>query len=883
MKKNKKKFTRYTAFSVIVGLVFLAILSRLVFLQVIKGETYKEKANKKSVREVQDFAPRGNITDRKGVKLATSKQSYVLVYMETDESKEKFYSTMEKVFKILDENGEIQEDDFELKTNPFKFEFTSDNPKTLRTLELRFKKDRGLDKKVVNGYKDNLSDSELMKITPEQTFNMLLKLYKIDKTKYNVDQQRRLMIIKDAMKMQSFSGYKPVTIASNLKEKTAFIFLQKLSQLPGIDVNTQPIRYYPYGDFASSVLGYISKINTLQKSKYEEKGYDTSSDYVGASEIESVFEDRLRGSKGGRIVKINKQGRILEELGRRDPYPGQTIQLTIDKDVQYAAERAMDDTMKSLQKDPSGQGIGINTVNATRGAAVAIDVKTGKILALVSRPGFDPNIFTVSGNLNQQLLSQYFNPDLYAFAKSKGFTEEQINRFFPIDKSIKGNTTIRRDMYDLYPKTLYNYATESLIPPGSTFKPLTSVAALEEGVIDKDTIIQDKGIYTKNNFNKSCWIYKDGGGTHGYVNLVKALEVSCNYFFYEVGDRLLQKGQDVLSKYAWKFGLGVDPKSNQKAETGIEIPERFGQVYNTTSAKGIYSTLYMQQLNDYLKKGVDSRGHTFKAIDIIPSDSDTKDVSILKQNLKDSIIDQMKNKKYSYNNFYRKMKKDIQNYIQNVPATKKLNYSDSDISSIAMAIIYSIGDAHGEITTPGNTYLAAIGQGTSAFTPLQLANYVATLVNGGTRYKVHLVDKFLNPDGSLIEQVKPEVVEKVNLKASTVETIKEGMHEVISGEDGTGANAFKGFPIDNAGKTGSATFNEKLQGELGRTSYAVFTGFAPYDNPEIAVCVVIFDGGHGGAAAPVARAMYEAYFKNLLKSKYPNYVPEYNYTLKATK
>jgi penicillin-binding protein 2 len=221
---NKREFTRYTALIVIMVIIFGAITSKLFVLQVIKGEQYKEAANNKSIREIPDAAPRGKIIDINGAPLAIIEQSFQLVYNRTDESDAEFFDTLDKVFKILDENGETQKDDFELKINPFSFEFRSDDPKVRRNLELRFKKDRGLDGEIQNklfkNKKDKLTqadqdkiDEELLKMTPEQTFDKLVTLYKIDK-KYPLEEQRRFMLIKDALKMQSSSQYKPVIIAN---------------------------------------------------------------------------------------------------------------------------------------------------------------------------------------------------------------------------------------------------------------------------------------------------------------------------------------------------------------------------------------------------------------------------------------------------------------------------------------------------------------------------------------------------------------------------------------------------------------------------------------------------------------------------------------------
>lgn len=876
MKGNKKiEFTRYTALIVIMIIIFTAIASKLFSLQVLKAEEYKEKANNRSIREIPDPAPRGNILDKNGTLLASNTQSYVLVYNQTDDSDKTFFDTMDKVFKILDESGEAQQDDFELKINPFRFEFRSDDAKTKRLLELRFKKDRGLDaeiqKKLFSNKKDKLTeedqnkiDEELLKITPEDTFKKLVKQYKIDESKYSLEEQRRFMIVKDTLKMQSFSGYKPVTVAVNIKKDTAFKFLQILNELPGIDVTTQPIRTYPYGELGSSFLGYISKISSDQD-KYQEKGYDVSTDYVGAAGIEGVFEDRLKGSKGGRIVKLNRQGRVTAELGRRDSYPGQSIQLTIDKDVQAAAENALDAKMKELRDNPFAQ-YRSNTANATRGAAVAIDTHTGAILALVSRPGYDPNLFAAPGRLSSEDYNKFFSPDLTQFGMQyiqqrglmsyyPGKSEDDVlNMLFPLDKSIQNNTTIRQDLYDIYPKPFFNYATQSLVPPGSTFKPLTAIAGLESGVITPYYGMYDNGTFDKGGGHVYQFILD---GANGWVDLTKAIEKSSNPYFMTVGKLLRTAfGDDSLAKYAWKFGLGKDPNSNVKASTGIEIPENFGQVYNSTSAKNSTANIYLWKTMSTLKNGSDDRGNSFTSIDLYDNDKDSDKVKGLKSDIKKSIQNAIKEGSSAFDKSnYKKMFSDL---IQSDSQYSGKDITDKQIGKIIDIIYYiAVSDANSQLRGGFNMYDASIGQGMDQFTPIQMVNYIATLVNGGTRYKVHLVDKFLDADGKVIEEVKPEVIEQTGVKPENIEAVKAGMAAV--NEKGTAAGAFQNFPIKTGGKTGTASLTN--QESFGRTDYAEYVGFAPLDNPQIAVCVMIFDGGQGAQAAYVARDIYSAYFK----------------------
>jgi penicillin-binding protein 2 len=932
--KNKNKFSRFNALVIIMLLVFSTIISRLVNIQVVNGEVYKETANQKNHKIISTTAPRGDIIDRNGAILATSQQSYILTFTKTQVSEDSFFSTMDNVFKVLDENKQIQADEFLLKVKTTKdktrtdysFDFKTQDKPTQDWIELRFKKDRGLDETVIKRlYKDKKVDDlnaeqvkkvneELLKITPEQVFNELITLYKMDKIKdsKSKEQLRRYMLVKDALRMQSYSGYKPVVIANNLSKDVSFIFEQKQPEIPGISVMTQPIRYYPNQELGSAFLGYISKINPWETDKYEEKGYDVSTDYIGASGLEATFEEVLSGTKGQESIAVNKQGRKVKTLGEIETYPGQTLQLSIDKNMQYAAEQSLDAVMLGLQKAGNNPSQNVDTTNANRGAVVVLDVNTGKVLALASRPGYDPNLFAVSGKLTNELNNLYLNPDIEKmgldFIKKRGLTEIKgiltdkdmaekskeerekilLDYMFPKDKSIEGNSKIRKDNNDIFPKATFNYATKSLIPPGSTFKPLTAIAGLEEGVIDEFRTVDDNGPYNKrySTWAGACWIYNEKGYGHGLVDLRRAMRESCNYYFYDVADRLFENaggnkdGLNLLAKYAWKFGLGIAPNSNKKPATGIEIPENFGQVYNYESSKEILANVHISNLVELLQQGRNAIGERYKPLDTVPQNEvGTKEEidSIKKVNEKKrqfhAVVKAVmkKDDKASYSSIIASMQIAIKDIIQSSPVLKANNYTDKDIRAIAETTNSVISDATTEIKSAANAYNAAIGQGFNAFTPLQLANYVATMVNGGNRYELHLVDKFLDLEGNVIKETKPVVLEKTEISAKTINLIKEGMLEVTSDPKGTAYTTFKDFPIQSGGKTGSATYNDTVQSALGRTSYGYYIGFAPYDKPKIAVCAVVFDGGHGGWVAPVAKAVYEQYFKAELLKTNPNY------------
>ncbi|MEG1255156.1 penicillin-binding transpeptidase domain-containing protein [Clostridium sp.] len=933
--KNTKKVSRYNLFFISMGVIFGIILIRLLYLQIVMVEDYREQANSKNYKNVSKTAARGDILDKNGKVLATSKQNYVLQFSETTESKEYFFQTMTKVFDILDKKNIPIVDEFPIIINSngeLEYNFKATDEKSRMWLELRFKRDRGFeddvvskkfgeDKKVsqLTDAEKQIVDELLLQITPEEAFRNLEKNYDIEKYyELTLLEERRLLLLKDAIKMQSFTGYNPVVIANTLDQDTAFIFEQLQPDLPGIIVDTQPMRYYPEGELGSAFLGYMSKINPWEQERYEEKGYDVSTDEIGNTGIEGAFESYLKGTKGQESIQINKQGRRVKTLGEVEAYAGNTVQLNIDMDVQRAAEQALDDTLKELQKLGKASN-DADTTNATRGAAIAIK-NTGEVLAIVSRPGFDPNIFTVPGKLTTELSEEYFSPDLEAkgkeyidkrgLASKEGIlTDEELrtlsledrkelllNRMFPIDTSIEGNTTIRQDLYDIFPKPFYNYGTLSLVPPGSTFKPVTALAGLEEGVIDKNTKITDAGEYNKrySDYKGACWIYNmyNQHGSHGSINVKRALEVSCNYFFYDVADRLYEKSGenekalDIIANYAWQLGLGLPRGSELKAVTGIEIQENFGQVYNYESSKNTLTSVYINQLVSFLEKGISSMNASahYKPFDIVQqketgSGKELEQIKLTntkKKALVDAIKEEIKKDgKSTENEIRERFVPLIEDIINTNPEISAKKYTKGDIDSIAIAMLYCVVDTRTNINSAANAYDASIGQGMNQFTPLQIASYIATLVNGGDRYELKLVDKIIDGEtGEVIEDIEPELISQAEFSKDNIDAIKQGMKEVTEGESGTAAAMLKDFPIPNGGKTGTSNIiDASIQSAVGRDAAGVYVGFAPYDNPEIIVCSIIYDGGHG--KPNIAKAMFEAYFKDEILKTNPNYEFKY--------
>ena len=302
-------------------------------------------------------------------------------------------------------------------------------------------------------------------------------------------------------------AYKPILLRQDIgRDSVAAIEVHKYD-LPGIDVNVKSRRHYLYGQSAAHILGYLGEISAEELDSGKYQGV-RSGDLIGKAGIERSYDEYLRGRGGGRQVEVNATGQIMRVLKTVPSRPGRNLVLTIDQQVQMKAEQLLAGVI---------------------GAAAAVDPNTGEVLAIASSPSFDQN----------RIVS--------------GMTHEQWQAFVsdPL-------------------KPLTNRAVQGEYPPASTYKILTAVAGLEEGLIDEDTEFCCPGYYRFKGRDYRCW--KKGG--HGCLSLVQAIAQSCDVYFYQVGQAI---GVDRLAWYAKTFGLG--------APTGIELANESGGLIPTAAWK----------------------------------------------------------------------------------------------------------------------------------------------------------------------------------------------------------------------------------------------------------------------------------------------------------
>ena len=505
--------------------------------------------------------------------------------------------------------------------------------------------------------------------TEENCLKRMVEKYDLEG--YSDEEQRLIAGVRYSMDISDFSISYPYTFAEDVSTEIMRRVSESGFLLSGVTVDVVPFREYVDTRLAVNLIGTVGPIykedwDDKNGENYKERGYSYN-DKVGKSGIEYQAEKYLKGTDGEITYYLDANGNILSSEITKMPISGKSVMLTLDKTVQRTAQDSLQKTVINLQSKGG---------SVKAGAAVAVDIDTGGIICAANYPTYD--LATMSKEYDK-LLKDPSNP-------------------------------------------LTNRAFQGVYPIGSTIKPIVAAAAMQNGKYSIGEHIYCSHTYKAfSDYQPSCMY------THRSINLKRALAVSCNYFFFELGYRV---GALTLTDYFKQFGLGV--------KTGVEVDDSSGILVQPES------------------NGVG-----------------------------------------------------------------------------------------------GDTLQISIGQ-MNAFTPLQVANYVATLSNGGTRYRATLINRVVSYDLTEVHlEKKPEILNKIEISDTNLSAIKEGMLSVTV--DGTGQAALGDYPIKIGGKTGTSQVE-------GKADHSIFMVFAPFDRPEIAISVVLEHGSSGFSAGSVIRDILDAYF-----------------------
>jgi len=494
--------------------------------------------------------------------------------------------------------------------------------------------------------------------------------------------------VADFTKNLNKNSTEPISLNLNLDQAALIELETHLPNLPGLFISKETKRNYPEGSYFSHLIGHTGKV-TVDDLKAD--SYYSLSDFIGKDGLEAQYEKELRGVPAKIAISVNSDNTVLKTLMAEEAQPGNNLILNIDGDLQKLLTDAI--YAKMVQ------------TNAPGAAAVVLDAKSGKILSLVSLPNFDNNIF--NNNLRNKTYQELINN------KNRPFFNRVISGFYPA---------------------------------GSTIKPFIASAALAENTIDPNYKIDDTLGYitVPNEYNPEITYVFHDWRPQGFVDMRRALAVSANVYFYEIGGgykNVKGLGIDRIEKYLKLFGFGPP--------LGIDLPGEAGGLIPNPAWK--------------------------KAI--------------------------------KHENWYT-----------------------------------------------GDTYNVSIGQGDVIITPLQLVSAMAAVANGGTLWQPKIVLKITDSNNKTIEEFKPEIIRTNLVDNGKLEIVREGLRDAVT--EGS-VYLLKDLPIKVAGKTGTA----QVYSNLNKKTNAWFTGFAPYEDPQIAIAIVIEGAGEGSTAAvPVAKEVFQWYY-----------------------
>jgi len=674
---------RLAFLGVLLVAVLVLYLTTLYKFQIVEGNANYEASTNSIVSEETVIAARGNMMDRYGRLLVSNRNCNNLIINSKelfpfDDAAENDVFANDAILRmcaIITEYGDAYTDELPItKTAPFEYTDSMDAIQRARLNAWL----------QANGLDNDASAVEVMA--------KMRSRYGIDNN-YTAEEMRLIAGVRYEINIRYVINTSDYVFAEDVSIDTITALME--ADIPGFDVQVSYIREYNT-TYAAHLLGYTALMDEADYEIYKEKGYKFNAT-VGKEGAERAFEEYLHGTDGVAEVTRTSEGVVTSTVYKEPPQPGNHIYLTIDIEMQAVAEQALasfitdanaDRTEKNKVKEYNGQEL---DALIEGGALVAVDVKTGEPLCIANYPSYD---------------LRTFQNDFAALSADPN-------------------------------KPLYNRALQGTYSPGSSFKPVTAIAALSHHMIDGETPFACSGVYMA---------YADQGytpectGVHGSITVTEAITYSCNLFFFQVGDLI---GIDFIDETAAEFGLGQ--------KTGIELYEEAGRVAS--------------------------------------------------------------------------------------PAWKKVLYSGTDTSWFA-----------------GDNLQAAIGQSDTKLSPIQLARYCAALANNGTVYECSILKSISSYDYSeSVYERTPTVANKVKIDRDIWALVRQGMIGVANDPGGTAYNTFNGYTPTVAAKTGTT--------ETGSTMPdAVFICYAPAEDPEIAMAIVVEKGNHGAELAPIARQVFDYYF-----------------------
>mgnify|MGYP000846046636 FL=1 len=532
--------------------------------------------------------------------------------------------------------------------------------------------------------------------------------------------------------------YSPVKVKCNVSADVAMVIREKEDDWPGVGISVEQVRQYPTGNLTSEVVGFLGPITAEDEAYYVGKGFVADRDKIGFAGIEAELNDLLMGKNGSRLIEVDNAGKEIRDV--QAPIvavPGESVVLTIDSRLQSAARTA-------LISEINFWNTYLGRILSQNGVVIAMNPKTGEILAMVSYPNYENN------RLERLIPAYYYNQ----------LSQDPL-------------------------KPMLNYAISAEQPPGSVFKIAAAIGALNEGVVTPEQQLECPGTisviqkYSPNDPGTPRLYYSYDRAGHGICDFLKGFRLSDDVYFYKIGGGFNEEVPGV-GLGAWRIAeyakaLGFD------RPTGIELPGEISGLIPDPTWKRIYRA---------------------------------------------------------------------------------------------------------ENWSTGDTYITTIGQGYVLATPLQVLQSFAILANDGKYMQPTIIKEVLDAQGNVIKPFEPTLVwditkdplineldennkptgVKYTVQPWVIAKTKEGMRAVVV--EGTAEEPFINETIPSAGKTGTAEYCDNVAQQKNLCvpenwpTHSWYVGYAPYDDPEIAVVAFVYNGGEGASvAAPIVAKVLEAYFE----------------------
>lgn len=484
---KKENALRIRVLSGIVILIFLVYVMKLVQYQIIEGQEHYESSSTAVVFNQTLTSSRGDIVDSYGTPLASSRVVFNVILNRAYLDSEFLNDRIKQVVEILEQNGESVNDILPLSYS-YPYSFSEDKESEISWVRQVY----GL-----NVY-----------ATEQDVMEKIIEKYSLED--YPQQWQRKIGGIRYTMERDGYTLSQPFVIAEDVSEKTVSVISEKSHDLLGVEIYNTSERYYEDGTLMPHILGNVGPIYAEEYSQLKEQGYKMN-DILGKAGLEKAYENYLKGKDGAVQIVRDMYGEIMGKSVKVRPEEGDTLQLTIDYQLQDALNDILENQINNLHATEWGE-------EASGISAVVIDIKTGGILAIANYPNYDLNLY------------------------SSNYSEYASDENNP----------------------LFNRALQGLYRPGSVFKCAVAIAAIQEGIIDENTEITCTGtyMYYAPSYMPGC----ANGAVHGTLNVKQALQVSCNNFFYEVGRQL---GIEKMNEIAHQCGLGVKTGIELSEQTGV--------------------------------------------------------------------------------------------------------------------------------------------------------------------------------------------------------------------------------------------------------------------------------------------------------------------------